>query len=205
MYTNIEIDHIFRIVEPDFYEQLSIDLKDQIELKKDHVGQGTSARFLPFERNYLEFIWLSNLEESKSNQLQLYKRFTANQCPYGIAFRGKIDKKHREDFIEYNPTYSTGNQKILIHKSHFEDFGIPMLFVMDLGLENSALYPKNMSIFRGSNLQGGGFDSVTLKIKQYSKTLEKFPFINQEVDKTFQIEISGAHGPNLEQFNIYFK
>lgn len=71
MYKNIEIDHIFRIVDPDFYEQLSIDFKDQIQLKKDHVGQGTSSRFLPFEKNYLEFIWLSNLEESKSNQLQL--------------------------------------------------------------------------------------------------------------------------------------
>lgn len=80
-----------------------------------------------------------------------------------------------------------------------------MLFIMDLDLDNIAFHPKNMAIFSGSNFHRGGFDKVTLKLKKFSKTLEKFPSISQEIGETFKIEIFGAKGPNLNQFNIYFK
>lgn len=204
MYKNIEIDHIFTIVNQGFEHNLSEELNSQIKLKRTHTGQGTSARFLPFERNYLEFIWLSNLEESKGNQLKLYKRFMANQCPFGIAFPGKIEDEFKNDFIEYNPSYSIGSTKILIHRSHFEDFSIPMLFVMDLGVEHSALYPKNNPYFDKSYLHLGGFEKVSLTLKEYSKTLENFPTLIQKTGDLFKLEIAGAKGPELSEFNIDF-
>ena len=39
-----------------------------------HKGQGTSAEFILFPKNYFEYIWIDDLEASKNNLLKLYKR-----------------------------------------------------------------------------------------------------------------------------------
>ena len=58
MYQNLEIDHIFTIVNPSFKSGLQEQIQGLIGHRKEHQGQGTTAEFILFQRNYLEFIWL---------------------------------------------------------------------------------------------------------------------------------------------------
>jgi hypothetical protein len=189
-YTNIEIDHIFTIVSPSFPEKNLISRNDLIGNRNKHKDQGTSAEFMAFEQNYLEFIWLSDQEEARSNDLHLQQRFTSNQCPFGFGFRGKIDEDHLDDFNIYKPSYLSQG-RILDHKSQQIDYKVPMFFIMDLDKDIKSFYPTNIKSFSSDVIQTGKIERVILHTPYPSPTNALFPQIEQVKSNKWGLQVIG--------------
>ena len=130
MNNQIELDHVFCFSSPLLPE---VDMLSRyqflIGLGRNHPGQGTANRCVMFKKNYLELIYLYSEDESKKNQLKLYRRANWKQTgasPFGIALRGTLSTRDLEQFISYKPDYlQTGT--ILIHK---HDDRLPLIFLM---------------------------------------------------------------------------
>jgi hypothetical protein len=195
-YKEIEIDHIFTIVSPHFLEKGLIKPNSLIGNLTHHKGQGTSAEFMPFEQNYLEFIWLSNEEEARNNDLHLQQRFTSNKCPFGFGFRGKVDEGHLDDFNIYKPSYLSQG-RILDHKSQTSNFNIPMYFVMDLDKDNESFYPINMKSFSKDRIQSGGIKKVILHTPHPDPVNSLFPQIEQVKSDTWGLQVIGLEDNNF--------
>jgi len=149
MYSSLEIDHIFRIVRDDEHalqmiEELGFDpKKTKITV---HTGQGTSARFVFFEQNYLEFIYLRDKEESRHCPLNIGKRIahweSSNGMPYGVGLRGVLSPTEKEDFKAHKPDY--GNYTLYLHKSVSSDLTMPEVFLLEVeGRPREQYFPKN--------------------------------------------------------------
>lgn len=95
---------------------------------RSHKGQGTSAEFILFTKNYFEYIWIDDLEASKDNLLKLYKRDQENACKYGLCFTGLFPEEYRKDFILYNPPYSP-KSKIMVLQESIENLSMPLIFM----------------------------------------------------------------------------
>lgn len=132
---SLELDHVFCFCEPPVPEALRAqELGFTVLPERTHQGQGTSNRCIVFEENYLEFIYLSSKEDSQKNDLKLYRRAdwkNTKASPFGIALRGTIPEKYKNDFWEYKPAYAQG-KSIFIHKFSEEHPEAPLLFVMPL-------------------------------------------------------------------------
>ncbi len=132
---SLELDHVFCFCERQVPEaQRAQELGFMVLPVRTHQGQGTSNRCVVFEENYLEFIYLSSKEESQKNDLKLYQRADwkkTKASPFGIALRGIIPIKFKNDFWEYKPAYAQG-KSIFIHKFSQEHPEAPLLFVMPL-------------------------------------------------------------------------
>ena len=82
-----EFDHFFTFVEPNFkYTNKAL---DNIKLGSaiEHKGQGTSAVFAIFNKFYLEWVWLSNLEDAKVTKPRADLRsdwVNSGWSPFGI-------------------------------------------------------------------------------------------------------------------------
>lgn len=123
------LNHYFTLVVKSFPQKQGL-LKKGFKLTgpRNHKGQGTSAEFVLFPKNYFEYIWIDDLEASKNNLLKLYKRDQKNTCKYGLCFTGVFPEEQSNDFILYKPPYSP-NSKIMVLKESIEDLSMPLIFI----------------------------------------------------------------------------
>ena len=134
------LNHYFTLVDKSFPQKEEL-LKQGFKLHGPncHKGQGTSAEFVLFPKNYFEYIWIDDVESSKNNLLQLYKREQSLACKYGLCFSGILPKEHIKDFVLYVPPYSP-NSKIMVLKESIDDLSMPLIFV-DVNSKDSE--PRN--------------------------------------------------------------
>lgn len=123
------LNHYFTLVDKSFPQRKDL-IKKGFKLTGplNHKGQGTSAEFILFPKNYFEYIWIDDLESSKNNLLQLYRRDKEGACKYGLCFAGIIPEGHEKDFVLYTPPYSP-NSKIMVLKESIEDLSMPLIFI----------------------------------------------------------------------------
>ena len=129
-----QIDHIFQIVKN---EEEAWNLARATGLKifprRDHQGQGTSAIFLIFEKNYFEYIWLRDAEEAKNNLLRWdlkHEAFLNGGSPFGVAFRGTIPDDLKSKFTLYKPAYGVGRYEIYMLQESLDYHKQPKFFFM---------------------------------------------------------------------------
>ncbi|WP_127717139.1 hypothetical protein [Halobacteriovorax sp. HLS] len=123
------LNHYFTLIDESFPQKEEL-LKQGFILygPRCHKGQGTSAQFVLFPKNYIEYIWIDDLKSSENNLLQLYMREQSHACKYGLCFSGVIPKEHIEEFVLYKPPYSL-NSKLMILKESIDDLSMPLIFV----------------------------------------------------------------------------
>lgn len=91
---------------------------------RSHKGQGTRAEFILFPKNYFEYIWIDDLEASKSNILKLYRRDQKNACKYGLCFTGALPGEYGKDFILYSPPYNPSSKIMVLEESIDNDLSL---------------------------------------------------------------------------------
>ena len=74
--STLKLDHIFCFCEPEGIREVKkcAEIGLTVTDKREHLGQGTANRCIMFNENYLELIFLNNINEAVSNQLRLEKR-----------------------------------------------------------------------------------------------------------------------------------
>lgn len=109
----ILIDHVFMFIEK------KSDALDRIKIlgltetyRRRHTGQGTANACYAFNNMFLEFIWLENEDEIRSDQIKdtgLFERSqwtSSNSCPFGIAYRDSEGNLELEvEHWDFKPTY----------------------------------------------------------------------------------------------------
>ena len=137
------LNHYFTLVDKSFPEKKDL-LRQGFVLTgpRSHKGQGTSAEFILFPQNYIEYIWIDDLEASKNNLLKLYTRDQKGACKYGLCFTGLLPEELKKDFIIYNPPYST-NSKILVFAESIHDLSMPLIFIDARSLDPKDAEPQN--------------------------------------------------------------
>lgn len=171
---SLTLNHYFTLVDKSFPEKQEL-LQQGLKLTgpRKHTGQGTSAEFVLFPKNYFEYIWIDDLEVSKNNLLKLYKRNQKNACKYGLCFSGTLPEEYNKDFILYIPPYSP-NSKILVFEESIEDITMPLIFMDARSKDPKDSEPqnnKNISVDQ-INPQHRFFipnDIINLKIPKYLK------------------------------------
>jgi len=123
------LNHYFTLINKSFHQKQDL-LKQGFKLTgpRSHKGQGTSAEFILFPQNYIEYIWIDDLEASKNNLLKLYRRDQENTCKYGLCFTGILPEEHSKDFILYSPPYNQ-NSKIMVLEESVDDLSMPFIFM----------------------------------------------------------------------------
>lgn len=123
------LNHYFTLVDKSFPQKPEL-LRQGFKFTgpRNHKGQGTSAEFILFPRNYFEYIWIDDLEASKNNLLQLYKRNQKNTCKYGLCFTGVLPEEQSKGFIIYKPPYSPISS-IMVLKESIDDLSMPLIFI----------------------------------------------------------------------------
>jgi hypothetical protein len=88
------LDHLFVMTAPGAPEADDLLLRDFIEGPPNrHPGQGTACRRFYFANAMLEFLWVENEAEARSDlvrPLRLWERWEGREtgaCPFGIALR----------------------------------------------------------------------------------------------------------------------
>jgi len=137
------LNHYFTLIDKSFPQKEEL-LKQGfiIHGPNCHKGQGTSAVFVLFPKNYFEYIWIDDLESSKNNLLQLHKRDHENACKYGLCFSGALPEKHNKDFIFYVPPFSP-NSKMMVLRESIDDLTMPLIFVDVKSKEPKDSEPQN--------------------------------------------------------------
>jgi hypothetical protein len=123
------LNHYFTLVDRSFPQKQDL-LKQGFKLfgPRSHIGQGTSAEFVLFPKSYFEYIWIDDLEASKSNLLKLYRRDQDSACKYGLCFTGVLPAEQSKDFILYCPPYSPNN-KLMVLEESIDDLSMPLIFI----------------------------------------------------------------------------
>ena len=187
MYKNLEVDHIFRIVEDDGEAINKILLLGFSASEiREHTGQGTSSRFIFFEKNYLELIYLRSREESQNNFVKFHERVdnfrNKSGSPYGIGFRGKLSEIEKNDFEFYEPKYnlSGNNFTIYMHSSYFTNPEMPAIFFLEVNNSTKEdFYPINKGVSCEKYMPLNKFTDVKL----ISPILKDESFGNFEIQK----------------------
>jgi hypothetical protein len=122
------LNHYFTIVDKSFPQKQDL-LNQGFKLAgpQSHKGQGTSAEFILFPKNYIEYIWIDDLEASKKNLLKLYRREQGNACKYGLCFSGILPEELSQDFILYIPPFT--NRKMMVLEESIDDLSMPLIFM----------------------------------------------------------------------------
>ena len=187
MYENLEVDHIFRIVEDDTdaINQIS-SLGFSASEIREHTEQGTSSRFIFFEKNYLELIYLRSREESENNFVKFHQRVdnfrNKSGSPYGIGFRGKLSEIEKNDFELYQPKYNFSGKSFIIymHSSYFTNPEMPAIFFMEVNNSTKEeFYPLSRGLSCEKDMSLNQFTDVTL----ISPMLKEECFGNFEIQK----------------------
>ncbi len=181
-----------------------------------HLGQGTSNRRFFFNNMMLEFLWVSNLDEVKSEltkQTMLWERWNGRNStsPFGIIFRSSNGKVPFESW-EYKPKYLpdglsflVGNNSVLLNE--------PIIFKMPNGGRPTP--KKNPPL---QNLSGfSNVSSLCVKMPQTSSqssilksigSLEKISFKKSEnhvMEIGFDGETSGKSKDFLPELPLILK
>lgn len=142
--TSLELDHIFCFCAPELPEATRAEAVGlRVNEGRRHENQGTANRSILFEKNYLEFIYLTSMEEAEGNPLKLHRRANWNSTgvsPFGIALRGTIGEQEKLNFWEYRPSYLPSGVILILKENGAKG---PLIFLMPpRGESNSALYPS---------------------------------------------------------------
>jgi len=126
---DLALNHYFTLVDQSFPQKQEL-LEQGFKLfgPRNHTGQGTSAEFVLYPKNYIEYIWIDDLEASQNNLLKLYRRNQGGACKYGLCFVGALSEKHKRDYLLYSPPYSP-NSKILVFKDSIDGLSMPLVFI----------------------------------------------------------------------------
>jgi len=131
--SQLEIDHAFVFCSSELKEvELARQLGFTQDHKSTHKGQGTSCRCVFFEENYLEFIYIDDVQSAMQNPLELqYKADWKNSghSPFGVGLRGELSDDDRKLFWEYKPVYSP-NRKILFLNNRSNFLMLPLIFYL---------------------------------------------------------------------------
>ena len=179
----MELDHIFictSVGAPEVGRLINLGLTEGQSNR--HPGQGTACRRLFFQNTYLEFLWVHNEQEARSETakpLRLWERWQYQQTgysPFGIGLR---PSRPAGDPVElpfatwaYRPPYLPAPLRIDIA----ENFGClaePFLFHMSFGVRPDMYPPGRRQPLEHSR----GFRQITevmicLPAQQVSKALE---------------------------------
>ena len=187
MYENLEVDHIFRIVEDDTdaINKISSLGFSPSEIG-EHTEQGTSSRLIFFEKNFLELIYLRSREESLKNFIKFHQRVdnfrNKSGSPYGIGFRGELSNTEKNDFELYQPQYNLYGKSftIYMHGSYFTNPEMPAIFLMEVNNSTKEdFYPINKGFSCEKDIYLNQFTDVAL----ISPILKEESFGNFQIKK----------------------
>jgi hypothetical protein len=133
-----ELDHIFIMTPPG--ASVADRLVDEGFTEGDsrtHPGQGTTNRRFLFDNVMLEFLWVHDPSETKSDLVRptyLYERWrrqTTDACPFGLCFRPETQGDDVPPFStwEYNPPYLPSELDIRV-ADNAENLDEPFLFYL---------------------------------------------------------------------------
>ena len=91
-----------------------------------------------FDRYYLEWIWLSNLDDAKASVIRADLRSdwkNTGWSPFGIGLRGRLDENQKKDFYCYNPPYAA-SKNLWIHNESLKKPNLPMIFVLEMAIDD---------------------------------------------------------------------
>lgn len=118
---NLELDHIFILVEPEAHvanELVSLGLTESFS--RDHTGQGTSNRRFEFSNGVLEFLWIRDSNEANNGSakklLLPQRRSNPTASPFGIIVNKKDKSDQQKPFNgwKYQPDYFQAPMAFLI-------------------------------------------------------------------------------------------
>ncbi len=99
-----------------------------------HPGQGTRNRRLRWPEQFFELLWVTDSAEARSNPLRLDRRAdwtTTGASPFGLAFRGRLDPAHSDEFWLYDAL----GPRIWIHRDNERGPERPLVFVLEAAEE----------------------------------------------------------------------
>jgi hypothetical protein len=139
----LELDHVFCFVEPDgtWADQLAA-AGWHLDEGVSHTGQGTRNRRLFWPEQYLELLWLDDVDEARGNPLRLDRRSDwarSGASPFGLGLRGKLPL----DQLEHYWLYEDLGIPLWIHRDNERNPERPFLFVREAEAdEMEALRPR---------------------------------------------------------------
>jgi glyoxalase-like protein len=102
----LELDHVFCMVtEPRRAVRRLEDDGWVLDAGQAHRGQGTRNRRLVWHDHFFELLWVTDVAEARANPLHLDRRADCSATgasPFGLAFRGRIDAPHQDEFWLYD-------------------------------------------------------------------------------------------------------
>ncbi len=182
---NMELDHIFILVEPEAeVADLLVSMGMEENFRREHPGQGTSNRRFMFSNGMLEFLWLRDAEEAQNGpgrNLRLFERAGSQDAsPFGIVLNRKDNADLDMPFVgwTYQPDY----------------FKPPMAFHVGLNssnlLEPLCIYVPFMEP-PVRQIEPGTFKSIS-RVRIYT-TSDNFSDILMSANKADRVSI--AQGP----------
>jgi hypothetical protein len=128
----LELDHVFCFVPPDGEWAGRLGAAGwALDAGTAHEGQGTRNRRLPFARQFLELVWLTDAAEARANPLRLDRRAdwrATGASPFGFGFRGLLD-----DSTDFWP-YDALGIRIWVHRDNERAPERPLVFVLEVDL-----------------------------------------------------------------------
>lgn len=136
-----------------------------------HPGQGTSNRRFFFNNMMLEFIWISNEAEVKSqltSPMKLYERLNGSSeaSPFGVCFKSETStEKPPFESFQYKPIYLPEQLHIDVEKRN--NLSSPLWFYANFMKENT----KNLTIqLSVTNITIYSTDRDEVKLFQFENT-----------------------------------
>ena len=129
----MEIDHIFCFVDSkDAAEEAVRTMGLEERYRRRRLGEGTANICCCFDNAYLEFLYLTDEDEARSEptgRLGLFERArwrSTESCPFGIAWRGEAVGASPPWWF-YRPPYLSADLAILVAEDS-DDPRLPLLF-----------------------------------------------------------------------------
>jgi hypothetical protein len=129
----MQLDHVFCLVASERDAENAVAAFGLEETyRRQHSGQGTSNICCCFDNAFVEFLWISNVAEARSQQTHRLGLFERSQyrigknCPFGISWRGSYDETEMS-FWFYEPSYLPKGMRIPIATAS-DDNRLPLVF-----------------------------------------------------------------------------
>lgn len=138
---SLELDHVFIFVSEGALEADKLIKFGFSEGEPNvHPGQGTSNRRFFFDNMMLELLWVSNIDEAKSEltrKTMLWERWNGrkNTSPFGLIFRSSNGEVPFKGW-EYKPKYLPDGLSFLVGNNS-EILNEPIIFKMPNGGRSS--------------------------------------------------------------------
>ncbi len=134
----LELDHVFIFVSEGAPEADALLRFGLLEGEPNiHPGQGTSNRRFFFSNMMLELLWVSNIDEAKSEltkPIMLWERWCGrsdNTSPFGIILRSSNEEIPFNGW-EYKPKYLPDGLSFLVG-NNAESLNEPIIFILPIG------------------------------------------------------------------------